>query len=61
MDVSQIVKAIELRRAEFWDRQTVGDASDPAVYSESDLARAIADEYTDLLKEIGETKEPKIA
>jgi hypothetical protein len=45
MDTAQIVAAIKQRRDLFWDRQILGKASDSAVYSEAELARAIADEY----------------
>jgi hypothetical protein len=45
MDAAQIVEAIKQRRDMFWDRQTLGTASDPPVYSEAELARAVADEY----------------
>jgi hypothetical protein len=37
----------------FWDRQVLGTASDSLVYSEAELARAIADEYDSLLAEAG--------
>jgi hypothetical protein len=53
MDVSQIVEAIKQRRDLFWDRQVLGTASDPLVYSEAALARAIADEYDSLLVQLG--------
>jgi hypothetical protein len=51
MDAAQIVEAIKRRRDLFWDRQVLGTASDPLVYSEAELARAIADEYDSLLAE----------
>lgn len=53
MDASQIVEAIEKRRDLCWDRQVLGTASDPLLYSEADLARAIADEYDSLLVQLG--------
>jgi hypothetical protein len=53
MDASQIVEEIKKRRDAFWDRQIVGTASDPLVYSEAGVARAIADEYDSLLAEVG--------
>jgi hypothetical protein len=53
MDAMQIVEAIKQRRDRFWDRQTFGTASDPPVYSEAELARAIADEYDSLLVQLG--------
>jgi hypothetical protein len=53
MDVAQIVEAIKQRRDQFWDRQTLGTSSDPPVYSEAELARAIADEYDSLLIQLG--------
>lgn len=53
MDASQIVESIKQRRDLFWDRQIRGMASDPAVYSEAELARAIADEYDSLLIQLG--------
>jgi len=53
MDTSQIVDVIRKRRDMFWDRQILGAASDPPVYSEAELARAIADEYDSLLIELG--------
>jgi hypothetical protein len=53
MDAARIVEAIKRRRDLFWDRQVLGTASDPLVYSEPELARAIADEYDSLLAEVG--------
>ena len=53
MDVAQIVEAIKQRRDQFWDRQTLGTASDPPAYSEAELARAVADEYDSLLIQLG--------
>ena len=53
MDASQIVEAIKQRRDLFWDRQVLGTASDPLLYSEAELARAIADEYDSLLVQLG--------
>jgi len=53
MDAAQIVEAIKQRRDMFWDRQALGTASDPPVYSEAELARAIADEYDGLLIQLG--------
>jgi len=53
MDAAQIVEAIKQRRDQFWDRQTLGTASGPLVYSEAELARAIADEYGSLLIQLG--------
>jgi hypothetical protein len=53
MNASEIVEAIKRRRDSFWDQQIVGTASDPLVYSEAAVARAKADEYDDLLVEIG--------
>jgi hypothetical protein len=53
MDAAQIVEAIKHRRDMFWDRQTLGTSSDPPVYSEAELARAIADEYDGLLIQLG--------
>ena len=53
MDAAQIVEAIKQRRDMFWDRQALGTASDPPVYSEAELARAIADEYDSLLIQLG--------
>ena len=53
MDAAQIVEAIKQRRDLFWDRQVLGTASDPLVYSEAELARAIADEYDSLLVQLG--------
>jgi len=53
MDVAQIVEAIKQRRDQFWDRQTLGTASDPPAYSEAELARAVADEYDGLLIQLG--------
>jgi hypothetical protein len=51
MSASEIVEAIKRRRDAFWDRQITSD--DPPIYSEADLARAKADEYDNLLVEIG--------
>jgi hypothetical protein len=53
MDAAQIVEAIKQRRDMFWDRQTLGTASDPPVYSEAKLARAVADKYDGLLIQFG--------
>lgn len=53
MDTSQIVDIIKKRRDMFWDRQILGAASDPPIYSEAEFARAIADEYDSLLIELG--------
>ena len=53
MDALQIVEAIKQRRDLFWDRQVLGTASDPLLYSEAELARAIADEYDSLLVQVG--------
>jgi len=53
MDAAQIVEAIKQRRDQFWDRQTLGIASDPPVYSEAELMRAVADEYDSLLIQLG--------
>ena len=53
MDALQIVEAIKKRRDLFWDRQVLGTASDPLLYSEPDLARSIADEYDSLLVQLG--------
>jgi hypothetical protein len=53
MDALQIVEAIKQRRDLFWDRQVLGTASDPLLYSEAELARAIADEYDSLLVQLG--------
>jgi hypothetical protein len=53
MDALQIVEAIKQRRDLFWDRQILGKASDSAVYSEAELARALADEYDSLLIQLG--------
>ena len=53
MDSVQIVEAIKQRRDLFWDRQILGTASDPPVYSEAELAKAIADEYDSLLIQLG--------
>jgi hypothetical protein len=53
MDAAQIVEAIKRRRDLFWDRQVLGTASDSLVYSEAELAKAIADEYDSLLAEVG--------
>ena len=53
MDTSNIVDVIKKRRDMFWDRQILGAASDPPVYSAAELARAIADEYDSLLIELG--------
>ena len=53
MDTSQIVESIKQRRDLYWDRQIMGTASDPAVYSEAELARAIAEEYDSLLIQLG--------
>ena len=53
MDALQIVEAIKQRRDLFWDRQVPGTASDPLLYSEAELARAIADEYDSLLIQLG--------
>lgn len=55
MDASQIVETIKQRRDLFWDRQILGTASDPLLYSEAELARAIADEYDTLLIQLGVT------
>jgi hypothetical protein len=53
MDALQIVDAIKQRRDLFWDRQVLGTASDPPLFSEAELARAIADEYDSLLVQLG--------
>ena len=53
MGASQIVEAILERRYAAWEHQVLGTESDPLIYSEAELARAIADEYDRLLKEIG--------
>jgi len=53
MDALQIVEAIKQRRDLVWDRQVLGTASDPPLYSEAELARAIADEYDSLLVQLG--------
>lgn len=53
MDAAQIVEAIMQRRDLFWDRQILSTASDPPVYSEAEFARAIADEYDNLLIQLG--------
>jgi hypothetical protein len=53
MDALQIVEAIKQRRDLFWDRQVHGTASDPILYSEAELARAMADEYDSLLVQLG--------
>lgn len=53
MDAAQIVETIKHRRDLFWDRQILGTASDPPVYSEAEMARAIADEYDSLLIQLG--------
>jgi hypothetical protein len=59
MDAPQIVEVIMKRRDAVWDSQIVGTASDPLVYSEAGVARAIADEYDSLLAEIGSANSPK--
>jgi len=48
MNAAQIVEAIKQR-----DGQTLDTASGPLVYSEAELARAIADEYGSLLIQLG--------
>jgi hypothetical protein len=53
MNASEIVEVIKRRRDSFWDLQIEGTSSDDPVYSGADLARAKADEYDDLLVEIG--------
>jgi hypothetical protein len=53
MDALQIVEAIKQRRDLFWDRQVLGTASESPLYSEAELARAIADEYDSLLVQLG--------
>jgi hypothetical protein len=53
MNASEIVEIIKRRRDSFWDRQTIGTLSDDLVYSEADMARAMADEYDGLLVEAG--------
>jgi 2-phospho-L-lactate guanylyltransferase (CobY/MobA/RfbA family) len=53
MDALQIVEAIKQRRDLVWDRQVLGTASDLPLYSEAELARAIADEYDSLLVQLG--------
>jgi hypothetical protein len=53
MDAMRIMEAIKQRRDLFWDRQILGTASDPPVYSEAELARAVADEYDSLLIQLG--------
>ena len=53
MDALQIVDAIKQRRDLFWDRQVLGTASDPPLFSEAAFARAIADEYDSLLVQLG--------
>lgn len=50
---SEIVEVIKRRRDLAWDRQIVGSTSDDPAYSEADLARRVADEFDDLLIEIG--------
>ena len=53
MNAGQIIDAIKRRRNQFFDTQIVGNADDPKLYSDFDVARAISDEYDSLLAEIG--------
>ena len=53
MDAKQIIEIIKRRRDEFWDRQVGGATSDPDHGEAAQRARDMADEYDDLLAEIG--------
>lgn len=53
IDAKQIIAIIKRRRGEFWDRQVGGSTSDPDHGEAAQRARGIADEYDDLLAEIG--------
>jgi hypothetical protein len=58
MDTQTIIAIIKRRRDQFWDRQTVGSASDPDGGAAAQRARDFADEYDSLLAEI-EGENPK--
>lgn len=53
MDAKQIIAIIKKRRDEFWDRQIGASTADPDHAEAAQRARDIADEYDDLLAEIG--------
>jgi hypothetical protein len=57
MDAKQIISIIKRRRDEFWDRQVGASTSDPDNGEAAQRARDIADEYDDLLAEIGKQPE----
>jgi hypothetical protein len=56
MEADKIVEIIKKRRDQFWDSQIVGTGADPLTATGADVARAIADEYDDLLAEIEKSK-----
>jgi hypothetical protein len=45
MDTQTIIAIIKRRRDQFWDRQTVGSASDPDGGAATQRVRDLADEY----------------
>lgn len=53
MEAQDIITLIKKRREIFWDRQIIGCADDPLVWSDASCDRKIADEYDSLLEEIG--------
>lgn len=56
MTVEHIVALIEARQKEHFDRQIVGTASDPLIFTEAGHHWAVAEEYGSLLKEIADLR-----
>ena len=57
VNASRIIQLIRGRREKFFEAQMLSNEDDPVIATQADLARAIADEYDDLLSEIEGTDE----